>query len=179
MRKRVVGVFLFVLAVAASAAMPAYAAEDVFLLIPTIPGESVKAGHVNWIDAFALSHGFSSPGAVNPLFQDVNILKATDKATPLLFDAAARNLNIGLVTIEVCGTPISGPSRCYYKLELSNVSISAAQLSGAASCTSASSCTPAQTESFSFEFSRIKTYYTDPGGAVTSRCWDVANGQTC
>ena len=179
MRNTVVGVFLLVLAVAASAAMPAHATEDVFLLIPTIPGESVKAGHVNWIDAFALSHGLSSAGSSTASFQDVSILKATDRATPLLFDAAARNLNIGLVTIEVCGTPISGPSRCYYKLELSNVSISAAQLSGAASCTSATSCAPAQTESLSFEFSRIKAYYTDPSGAVTSRCWDLATATTC
>ena len=52
MRNRIVWVFVFV---AAMAAMPARAAEEVFLLINTIPGESVKAGHVNWIDVFALN----------------------------------------------------------------------------------------------------------------------------
>jgi type VI secretion system secreted protein Hcp len=176
MRTRIVGVSLFV---AALASMPARAAEDIFLLINTIPGESVKAGHLNWIDVFALSHGLSVPTGGGPQFQELSLLKATDKSTPLLFDAAARTLNLGLVTIEVCGTPVSGPSRCYYKLELSNATVSAAQLSGAAACTSPGTCAPAQTESFSFTFTRIKTYYSDPGGAVTSRCWDLQTASAC
>ena len=176
MRNFTVGSFLVL---AALASLPARAAEEVFLLINTIPGESVKAGHVNWIDVFALNHGLTVPTGGAPQFQEVSLLKATDKSTPLLFDAAARGLNLGLVTIDVCGTPVSGPSRCYYKLELSSTRIASAQLSSAAACTSPGSCAPAQTESFSFTFTRIKTYYTDPAGVVTSRCWDLQTATTC
>ena len=80
------------------------------------------------------------------------------------------------VCIEIS---VSGPSRCYYKLELSGTRISSAQLSSASACTSPGSCAPAQTESFSFTFTRIKTSYTDPGGAVTSRCWDLQSNTSC
>lgn len=158
-------------------ASQAAAAEQVFVNIASIPGESTQVGHANWIDAFALSHDFQRAGGGSPNFSEVSVLKATDRATPPLHVAGALSTNLGLVTIQVCGTAAGVPSRCYYKIELSNARVQA--VSVAESTCSGDGCTPAQTESVSFSFTRIKWYYTDPGGAESSRCFDLTTLTSC
>jgi type VI secretion system secreted protein Hcp len=167
-------VFAAMLCVAASEAA---AAEQVFVNIPSIPGESTQVGHANWIDAFALSHDMQRPGGGSPDFSEVSVLKATDRATAPLHLAGALSTNLGLVTVQVCGTGAGLPSRCYYKIELSNTRVQA--ISVAESACSGDGCTPAQTESVSFSFTRIKWYYTDPAGNENSRCFDLTTFTSC
>ena len=155
------------------------------MLHPTIPGESTDAAHAGWIDAYGLDGGAvnvsggggGGSGVTN--FDDIAILKGTDKATPLLFDQIARGLITPLVTIEVCRT---APAQCYYKVELTNAQVANIDLSGS-SCVGAGACTPVQTESVSFRYTRIRWTYTpwvggSPGTPV-SRCFDVLSRPSC
>jgi type VI secretion system Hcp family effector len=169
-----IGLFLSLLVLGASSAA---AVEQVFVNIATIPGESTQPGHVNWIDAYALSHDGTRPSGSSLSLSEVTVLKGPDRATPQLHNALAVATNLGLVTVQLCGTAAAEPSRCYYKLELSNTRVTG--VSVAESTCSADGCTPAHTESVSFSFSRIKWFYTDPAGAETSRCFDLALLQPC
>lgn len=161
------------------AAREARAADKTYVQVPGVPGESTDATHVAWIDAYALSSGISAAGAVSS-FGDVSVLKGTDKSSPLLDDAIARGLTYTTVTIEVCRD--TSPEQCYYKVELTNAKVTGIDLSGSA-CVGSGACTPSQTESVSFSYTKIKWTYTpwtggSPGPQVM-KCFDVAARMAC
>lgn len=182
---RSIATFLTSVALLLAWGVEAKAQERTFLLIPTLPGESTDAAHAAWIDAYALDAGASSSvgggggGTGVTTFNDVSVLKGTDKSTPGLHDLIARGLVIPLVTIEVCRT---SPAQCYYKVELTNAAVSNIDLSGS-SCVGTGACTPAQTESVGFRYAKIRWTYTPwtggtPGTPVT-KCWDLAAHAAC
>lgn len=160
----------------------AVAQDRTFVSIAAIPGDSTDTGHLNWIDAYALDTGVVSPaGGGAAQFSDVAFLKGPDKATPHLHDAIAVGVVYPLAIIEVCrpGTPAQ---QCYYRVELTNASVSGVSLSGS-SCVGSGACTPTQTESVSFRYTKIKWIYTPftggtPGTPV-QRCFDLVTRTRC
>ena len=144
----------------------------------TILGESTDAAHPNWIDAYALDAGVTAAGTAT--FQDVSFLKGTDRSSPGLFDAIARGVTFATVTIDVCRS--TAPQQCYFKLELFNSRVKAVDLSGS-SCVGSGACTPTQTESVSFNYTKIRWTYTPWTGGVAGtpvvKCWDLATNTSC
>jgi type VI secretion system secreted protein Hcp len=163
----------------------AKAQEKTFVLVSggTITGESTDAAHPNWIDAYALDVPVNATfsGSIGTThFQDVSFLKGTDKATSGLYDGIARGVNFALVTAEVCRS--TAPQQCYFKVELTNAKLTSVDLSGS-SCVGSGACTPAQTESVSFTYTRIKWTYTPWTGGVAGtpivKCWDLTTASSC
>lgn len=159
------------------AAAPAMAQEKVYVTIPTIPGESTDPLHLASIDGYGLDHSATRPPASAAVISEVAILKGPDKATPLLHEALVLGTNLGLVKVELCGAPPSGPPRCYYRVELTNTKVT--KVAVAESSCASGSCTPAETESVTFTFTRIQWVYTDPAGTVIKKCWDIATSTAC
>jgi type VI secretion system secreted protein Hcp len=185
MRRHGSGVFAVVGLVCLMASTFAARAEDkTYVQIPGIPGESTDAAHGTWIDAYGLDWNVTVPtsggGTGVPAFNPVSILKGTDKASPLLLNATALSTTLNPVVIEVCRQ--TAPQQCYFKVELSNSKLTRLDLSGS-SCVGTGACTPTQTESVSFNYTRIKWTYTPftggtPGTPV-ARCWDLLSNTAC
>jgi type VI secretion system Hcp family effector len=167
------------LCLAACAASGALAQDSTFLLIPGIVGESQDPDHVDWIEAYGLSAASAGTSPSNPDHGDVFVLKGTDSATPLLFLRLSQGTNLGTVKIEVCREGTGGPE-CYYKLDLENAIVKDIALSGSACIDPTTSCTPSQTESVSFTYSKITWRYVGFGKAKsTCGCWDLVKGGSC
>jgi type VI secretion system secreted protein Hcp len=156
------------------------AQDSTFVLIPSLAGESQDPDHLGWIDAYGLSaESVAGATAGDPDHRDIHVLKGTDVATPLLFLRLSQGTNLGLVRIEVCREGTGG-QECYYKLDLENAVITDIALSGSACIDPTTSCTPAQTESVSFDYSKITWRYIGFGKAKSScGCWDLAKNGSC
>ncbi len=167
------------------------AAQDMtYACIPGIPGESLEASHTNWIEAFGLDHGASNnaspgapggPGAAN--LTNVSVLKGTDLATPLLHEALSAGNLLGDIVIDVCRTGAGPQPECYYTLVLQGTYIQAIDLAGSSCIDPATSCTPAQTESVTFTYTKISWTYTEfsngKQGQTICKCWDAQGGASC
>lgn len=79
--------------------LPARAAVDIFLDIPTIPGESQDRTYTNKVDVLAWSWGMSQSGTTHigggggagiVSIQDLSITKFVDKASPKLMETCAK-----------------------------------------------------------------------------------------
>jgi type VI secretion system Hcp family effector len=159
----------------------ATAQDTSYIQIPTIPGDSVDPNHTGWITAYGLSSASSSPPAGgDPDHDEIHVLKGTDNATPPLLLALSQATNLGTVAIEVCRNPGGGGQECYYKLELQNTRVINLSLSGSSCIDPGTSCTPSQTESVTFAFSKITwKYYGFGKSKNTCGCWDLALGKSC
>jgi type VI secretion system Hcp family effector len=179
-RRRWFALVLLALPVLLTWGVAAHAEDKTFISIASIPGESTDAAHPAWIDAYALDAGITAAGGSSSAFQDIAVLKGTDKATPGLNDAISRQINLGLVTIEVCRN--TAPQQCYYKIELTNTKMSGTSLSGS-SCVGPGACTPTQTESVSFKYTKIRWTYTPWTGGVAgtpvTKCFDITLNLAC
>lgn len=148
---------------------------------PTLAGESTDAQYPNWITVLSMSHGVSRAvtsggGAATPNHSDVSLMKLLDKATPsinLLVNGVTATVSqpIDYVTIDFRKT---GTSEVYYRIELQNVSVTSAQISG-----SDGGGTPS--ESVSLFYTKIRWSYVKylNGKAQTqvTTGWDVAAGK--
>jgi type VI secretion system secreted protein Hcp len=185
MRRHGMGLFVLAGSVCLLAATFAARAEDKkYVPIPGIPGDSTDSAHGTWIDAYGLDWNVTVPvgggGAGAPVFNPVSFLKGTDKSSPLLMNATAQGTTLNPVVLEVCRQ--TAPQQCYFKAELSNARSTRLDLSGS-SCVGTGACTPTQTESVSFIYTRIKLTYTPwtggtPGTPVV-RCWDLVSNTSC
>lgn len=149
----------------------------------TILGESTDAAHPNWIDAYALDAAVTASyggGGGSTTFKDVSFLKGTDRSTPGLFDGIARGFSYATVTLDVCRS--TAPQQCYFKIELTNAKLTSVDLSGSA-CVGTGACTPTQTESVSFTYTKIKWTYTPwaggSAGTPVTKCFDIALNAPC
>jgi len=144
------------------------AAVDIFLKLvdsnnQVVEGESVDQQHPKEILITSFSHGVTVPLAVGgggtgkASFSDLNLTKALDKASPLLYSYAAqgRRLPQAVLTVRNSGaTPFE-----FYRITLTDVTISTVQTSGAGE-------RPAET--FSLNFARIEWRYVpqNPNGSA-------------
>ena len=158
----------------------AFAQDTTYVLIPGIPGESTDPAHQSWIQAYGLNTASLSSGGGTPTHDDVYVLKGTDSSTPVLHQRLSGATNLGTVLIEVCRNPAGGGQECYYKLNLENALVTGVSLSGSSCIDPSTSCTPSQTESVGFSYTRITWRYVSFSKAQsTCGCWDLAAGKSC
>ena len=83
---------------------PAPAAQDFFLQMDGIPGESVDARHRDAIDVLSFSWGVNA-GRNRPAFQDFSFTKRVDQASPQLFLRAAdgQAMRIAVLSVRSAG----------------------------------------------------------------------------
>ena len=135
-------------------------AQDLFLKIDTIPGESQKrkdeidiasfAFGVNQTGTFAT--GGKGGGAGKATFHDISLTKSVDKASPKLFQACAKGTHFPkmIITSQKAGDK----PMVYYVLELGDVLISGLHNSGAGDADQLH-------ESFTLNFATAKFTYTE------------------
>ena len=77
------------------------AAQEVFLRLDGIPGESRDVRFKDTIDVLAFQWGVSATGGVRPAFQNFSFTKRVDQASPLLLQRAAAGQVIPRATVSV------------------------------------------------------------------------------
>ncbi len=154
---------------------PAVFADELFLRLTGIPGESTDPQHLNDIDL----QSFNWEGVVLPLstggggsgksvFHDISFTKPVDKSSPKLMLSCAKGDHITTATIFVrkAGAPSD-----YFVIELTDAIITSYSSSG--------SQQSIPTDHFSFTYRKIRLTYTrhlsagGPDEVITAR-WDVA-----
>ncbi len=171
---------LLVLVVLAGA--PAAAADQVFVQVASIPGNSTDPAHLSWIDAYAVDSKVVLPsGGARATFEDGAFLKGADSASPLLNRAVATGQLFSSVVVDVCRSGTSG-LECYYRITYENARISGVTTAGS-SCVGPGACTPALTESVTVGYTKIRWRFTPYSGGTpgtpVERCFDVVANATC
>lgn len=158
-------------------------AFDAFLLLDGIKGESNDAKHKGEIDVRSFSWGVSQSGAGHTGmgsgagkadFQDLTIVKAVDKSTPLLKLACASGKHVtkGKLTVRKAGeNPLE-----YLTIDLENILVSSYSLSGVAGASEIPE------EQVTLNFAKMKSEYwtqTAQGakGENANFGWDVSANQ--
>lgn len=157
-------------------------ANDVYLQIEGIKGESTDSGHKDWIEISHVSWSVHQPRAVTvstaggmttgrASLSDVSFKKLADIASPSLQQHCAMGKTIPKARIEFMRADGDGKPICYYTVELENVLITGIN--------PASSDTGIITESVFLAFSKMKWKYTRQaiqGGVAGNSAagWDCA-----
>ena len=92
------------------------AADSIFLLLPGIPGASLDATHVNWIDVNAMQFTAGKNPGAEPQFSDLTITKTIDNATPILAQDCAAGTYIPNATLQATAS-----NSLVYQIKLDNV----------------------------------------------------------
>lgn len=154
-------------------------AADMFLKLDGIPGESQDDKHSGEIEIDSFSWGVSQEatlgrgtggGAGKVNVSELNVMKKTDKASPILFLHCANGKHIpsALLTVRKAGEqPLE-----YYKVKMTDVMVSGLQMSG-------SNGGGIPMESVSLNFSKIEYEYTPQsakgtGEGAVKAGWDLA-----
>jgi type VI secretion system secreted protein Hcp len=152
------------------------AAFDLFLKLDGIPGDSKNAQYKDAIDVVSYSLGAESPAAMaraaaasgRATFTPLTFVHKVDKASPLLFQAAAKGNH--LKSAELAVVAAGKGAQVILKITLGDVLVTSVQQSGAAD---------ELTESVALSYRTITIAYTEVGpdgrakGAV-KMSWDVA-----
>jgi type VI secretion system secreted protein Hcp len=132
--------WLLVLAIATGlgvgllATSSASAAQDIYLKLDGIPGDSQSQAAEGQIDVSSFSFGVTNPasgpgkGASRPTFSDLQVSKRVDSASPQLLAAAAsgRTIPTGVLTVVSAGEG----TRTNYSLCLSGLRVTSDQTGG-------------------------------------------------
>ncbi len=98
----------------------------VFMLIDGIEGSSRDADHEGWCDLRGFHHEMQYPfdmregeGRGEPQHGRCTIIKAIDKASPLLYEKLCKKQSLPNIKIEFWrDNPDGGGSECYFTIEL-------------------------------------------------------------
>lgn len=155
-----------------------HAAVDMFLDITGIPGESTDIIQTNQVDVLAWSWGMANSGTTHAgtnggagkaNFQDLNLTKYVDKASPLLMSRCAKVAVIPKATLYIskAGTnPVE-----YIKIQLTNVLVTSVSTGGFDG-------EDKLTENVSLNFAKLQVDYlpTKPDGSADTAFsfkWDI------
>jgi type VI secretion system secreted protein Hcp len=158
-------------------------AFDTFLDIAEVPGESTAKDFDGKIEIYSFSFGVSNPVTISSgtkgssggkaSLSSFNIMKKTDKASPLLFAACASGDHFAkaVVTMRKAGGEAGGQS-VFLKYEFENVFVESVQWSGS----TGGDDTP--TESASLAYGKVTINYQpqDAKGATGDpiiKSWNV------
>lgn len=155
-------------------------AFDAFLQIEGVPGESMDAEHVDWIEILSFNSGLSQRSSASASsgggasaeradFQDFSIVKALDKASPKLAVYCADGTHIPTVILELCRA--GGDKVKYMEYKLEEVIISRVQTGGSAE---GEESLPG--EEVSFNYGKISWTYTQQKRADGAGGGNVAAG---
>jgi type VI secretion system secreted protein Hcp len=129
-----------------------FAAVDMFLKIPTIPGESLHEAHKDEIDVLAWSWGLSNNGR-STCIEDIQLTKKTDKASPALLMNIAIGIVYPTVTLSVHQSDTGREPLDYLIVTMTNVSVSSIKVGHSESA-------DRPTENYSLNFEKITFEYT-------------------
>ncbi|MFC7595892.1 Hcp family type VI secretion system effector [Terrabacter sp. GCM10028922] len=159
------------------AALAGVGAGDYFLLLDSIPGDSVDDQHEDWIDVMSYSWGVSNSSSVSgsgwsaskPSISALSLMTELGSASPLLF---LRTMNGKRVASAVLQGMTSGETRQkFLEIEMKDVAVTSYQ-------SSASHGGGSPTDSFSLAFAIIKYSIflrsaTGGVGETISATWNV------
>ena len=156
---------------------------DAFIKIDGIPGESTDDKHKDWIEVLSYSTGLSQTATATKSsaggasseradFQEFSIVKALDKASPLLALQCANGTAIKSVILELCRA--GGDKVKYMEYKLTNCMITSDRLGG-----SAQGSENLPLEEVSFDYGKIEWNYVQQkredgaGGGNVAAGWDL------
>lgn len=142
-RQTMRGGLVLLLVVIAIAMVPttAAAAEQIFMLVPGIPGGSLASGHVGWINIFSFSGGATAPATSTspaptrqsaPSPCQLAVQKEIDIAGPHLWVATVTGQIFNNVDIQVVTVGGSAVPFVVYDILLTNVQFTSVADGGAA-----------------------------------------------
>ena len=162
MRIRISNFLYFILGLIGFKAMPAVAAQDVFMCIEGVAGETESPDHPGCIDVISWSWGAAIDG--NPRdgsgvakVDDVSVVKFWDKATPDLMRSLSAGTTYPKVEIflnETCDACGPDTTYSYYTIKMKDVYITSLSLGGLASGDDR------PTETLSLNFGEVEWCYT-------------------
>ena len=149
-------------------------AFNCFLYVEGIRGESTDAGHQDWSDFLAYSHGVLwNPTTHRAEHRDFTVVKLLDNASPTLSLYCCEGRYLQEVRIELCMA--SGKKSKFMEYKLTDVTVSAVN-----QFTAGATLTARPLEEVSFKYERIEWTYTmidpatgNPTGSV-QHFWDLA-----
>ncbi len=149
-------------------------AQNMYMKIKGIPGESPDVQHRDWITLAGYQQGLSSSTASQAggtaraatgktSFQDFVIMKKLDKTTPILMQKCATGEMIPEVELEITGAD----GKTLFRVVLAEVRITGVK--------SSSDCTPKceTTEEVSFNYAKISWEYMDNKGGNIRAGYDL------
>jgi len=157
-------------------------AYDTFLDIKEVPGESTAKGGEGKIEIYSFSLGASNPvtvgsgttgmGAGKATVSSFNIMKKTDKASPVLFSACVKGDHFPKATVFLRKAGGAAGQVEFLKYEFEKVYVESVQWSGS----SGGDDTP--TESVSLAFGKVTVSYlpqddTGKAGAAIVKSWNL------
>ncbi|HEX7859790.1 MAG TPA: type VI secretion system tube protein Hcp [Verrucomicrobiae bacterium] len=117
---RQISTILFLLLVAASSQ-----ASQMYLYLEGIPGEAQAARHAGWIRVNSFSFGLNRSPSNTVSFSPIELSKAVDKSTPLLFQHCASGKHIKSGILDVIRTERTGIR--FLQVKLKDVLVSSLQ----------------------------------------------------
>jgi len=163
-------------------ATPALAAQDIFLCIEGVPGESQDERHRDCIDVLAWSWGMSQSGTTHDgtggggvdkvSVQDLSVTKYIDKSSPDIMLATASGAHfpkLELLVHQTCGG--CDPKQPYFSLTIEDIIVSSVSSGG-------SQGEDRLTENVTFNFAKVQWCYTQTnpdGSQEPEHCegWDI------
>jgi len=178
---RIRNTFYLLLGLIGFKATPAMAAQDMFLCIDGIPGESQDKRYMDCIDVLAWSWGVSNSGSTHTgggggtgkaSFQDISLTKFLDKSSPILMLSTANGKvypKVELFVHNACGN--CDPETPYFRLNIENFIVSSISTGG-------SGGEDRLTENVSLNFSKVDWCYAEQkadGSYEPEVCkgWDI------
>jgi type VI secretion system secreted protein Hcp len=118
---------------------PAAAANDMFLKIDGINGESVDRAHDKWIDVYSFSWGLSNAGSVigggggtgKASFSDLSWMQKVDASTVPIFIGVAKGTHYPKATLDITRDIGHGSPQTFFQMVFEDLSLTSLQLSGA------------------------------------------------
>jgi type VI secretion system secreted protein Hcp len=123
--------------VAAVFATPAWSANDYFLKIDTIDGESTENAHRSWIDVLSWSWGVSNAGSTGTgggagagkaVFEDFSWVQRIDRSVAPIFTGVATGKHYKDATLDV--TTGGAKNDSFFQMIFSDVTLTSLQSSG-------------------------------------------------
>ena len=130
---------VLVLMILVGFAPQSFAADDTFLKIDDVKGESVFKGHRNEIDVLAWSWGGSQSGSTHIgsgggagkiNIQDLSITKWVDSATPILFEALTTGKHYKNATLALRRAGARGRQAEYFVIAMERVIVTSVTMAG-------------------------------------------------
>lgn len=161
-----------------------------YMDVAGVPGESVDAAHVNWIEALSVRYAVTQPAttadsrggarsANRPNFSEIKVIKEIDKATPPLHFACVTGTTYPTVDIEFTTiAPGTGNKVVYYKIKL----VDATVVGFAPVMSHRTNSEYIHLEEVSFTFNEITWQYTQYDAAgnpvgVVENAWRVTSNE--
>jgi len=156
-------------------------ADDLFLKVDGVPGDSRDAGHPNEIVLQSYKTGVvqsktTRNRSVNAEAVDLTVVAYANRATPTLYAIAANGTRIQSVVLSVRPPPTHGTPQYNLEITLRDALVTSVNLSGAAGSERA-------TDTYSFGgYSQIEIEYLPIGaggepGTPVNGGWDISNNR--